>query len=127
MLEMLKAGWQPTGLLEITDSPAGRQGQHHVLGPVERPEEERDVTVRVGEMLAREGVGEDHVARPPGRFPRCARQEESVRTLPVVGEIFDENIAGVQGVGLPPDVVVDVLEGSDFDQNCREKTKTEER
>ena len=82
--------------------------------------------VRVGEMLAREGVGEDHVARPPRRFPRGSRQEESVRTLPVVGEIFDENIAGVQGVGLPPDVVVDVLEGSDFDQNCREKTKTVE-
>ena len=114
---MLKAGWQPTGLLEITDSPAGREGQHHVLGAVERSEEERDVTVRVGEMFAREGVGEDHVARPPGRFSRCARQEESVRTLPVVGKVFDENIAGVKGVGLASDVVVDVLEGSNFDQS----------
>ena len=75
------------------------------------------MTVRVGEMLPGVGVGQDHVARPPGRFPGGSRQKESVRPLPVVSEIFDENIAGVQGVGLAPDVVVDILEGADFDEN----------
>ena len=61
------------GLLEITDSPAGRQGEHHVLGSVERSQQERDVTVRVGEVFARVGVGQDHVAGPPGRFARGSR------------------------------------------------------
>ena len=104
-------------LLEITDSPAGREGEHHVLRSGERSQQERDVTVRVGEMFARVGVGQDHVARPPGRFPRRSRQKESIRTLPVVSEIFDQNSAGVKGVGLPSDVVVDILEGSNFDQS----------
>ena len=43
--------WRPVGLLEITDSPARWEGQHDVLRAVERPEEERDVTVGVGEMF----------------------------------------------------------------------------
>ena len=73
------------------------------------------MTVRVGEMFARVGVGQDHVARPPRGFARRSRQKESVRSLPVVSKIFDENSAGVQGVCLPPDVVVDILEGSNFD------------
>ena len=107
------------GLLEISDSPAGREGEHHVLGSVERSQEEGNVTVRVGEMLARVGVGQDHVARPPGRFARGSRQKESVRPLPVVSEIFDENSAGVKGVGLPADVVVDILEGTNFDESWK--------
>ena len=113
------AGSRSRHLLEITDSPAGGEGQHHVLGPVERPQQERDVAVRVGEMLARVRVGQDHVTRPPGGFARGSRQKESVRPLPVVSEIFDENSAGVKGVGLPADVVVDILEGTNFDESWK--------
>ena len=69
--------------------------------------------VRVGEVLPLVREGEDHVAGPPGRFSRGSSQEESVWTLPIVGEIFYENIAVVNGVGLPPNVVVDILEGPD--------------
>ena len=68
-------------------------------------------------MLPGVRVGQHHIAGPPGRFARGSRKKESVRPLPVVSKIFDENIAGVQSVGLAPDVVVDILEGSDFDRN----------
>ena len=97
-------------ILEIGDGVSRGQGEHHVLRAVEGSEQQRDVAVGVGEVLALVGEGQHHVPVQPRGPPAGARQEEGVRPLAVIREVLDQDVLCVQGVGLAPDVVVDVLE-----------------
>ena len=101
-------------LLEVSGRVPGGQGQHHVLGPVEGSQQERDVLIGVGEVFSLVGVGQDHVSIEPGRLPTGPGQEEGVGALTVIGEVFNQNILLIQSVRDTTNVVVNVPECADF-------------
>ena len=101
-------------LLKVGGGVAGGQGEHHVLRPVKWPQQERDVLVWVGEVLPLVGEGEDNVSVEAGGLPTGPGQEEGVRALSVISEVFDEDVVLVQGIGHSSNIVVNVSEWSNF-------------
>ena len=94
---------------QLVDSPARRKSQHDIFA-TEGSEEEGNISVRVGEVLACVGVGKDNIATCLGGFSRGPSQEESIWTLSIIGEAFDEDIAGVKGIDIATNIVIKVFE-----------------